>query len=153
MQALQLLERVDGVGHTRPLGLDGADREAIVLCGKQPRHCHTGGHRRHVLVELEVRVARGHEEDARKAERVCNTARKRQMPQMRRVEGAAEHRYRLAASRHYPRTWPSPMSTNLLLVSSRRPMGPRAWSFWVEMPISAPSPNSPPSVKRVDALQ
>ena len=31
-------------------------------------------------------------------------------------------------------------------------MGPRAWSFWVEMPISQPRPNSPPSVKRVEAL-
>ena len=31
-------------------------------------------------------------------------------------------------------------------------MGPRAWSFWVEMPISQPSPNSPPSVNRVEAL-
>ena len=28
-------------------------------------------------------------------------------------------------------------------------MGPRAWSFWVEMPISHPKPNSPPSVNRV----
>ena len=32
-------------------------------------------------------------------------------------------------------------------------MGPRAWSFWVEMPISQPKPNSPPSVKRVEAFQ
>ena len=31
-------------------------------------------------------------------------------------------------------------------------MGPRAWSFWVEMPISQPRPNSPPSVKRVETL-
>ena len=31
-------------------------------------------------------------------------------------------------------------------------MGPRAWSFWVEMPISQPRPNSPPSVNRVEAL-
>ena len=31
-------------------------------------------------------------------------------------------------------------------------MGPRAWSFWVEMPISQPRPNSPPSVKRVDTF-
>ena len=31
-------------------------------------------------------------------------------------------------------------------------MGPRACSFWVEMPTSAPKPNSPPSVKRVEAL-
>ena len=28
-------------------------------------------------------------------------------------------------------------------------MGPRACIFWVEMPISAPRPNSPPSVNRV----
>ena len=27
---------------------------------------------------------------------------------------------------------------------------PRACSFWVEMPISQPRPNSPPSVKRVE---
>ncbi len=31
-------------------------------------------------------------------------------------------------------------------------MGPRAWSFCVEMPTSAPKPNSPPSVNRVEAL-
>ena len=31
-------------------------------------------------------------------------------------------------------------------------MGPRAWSFWVEMPISAPNPSSSPSTNRVDAL-
>ena len=37
-------------------------------------------------------------------------------------------------------------------VSSRRPIGPRACSFCVELPISAPIPNSKPSVKRVEAL-
>ena len=31
-------------------------------------------------------------------------------------------------------------------------MGPRACSFWVELPISAPIPNTAPSVKRVEAL-
>jgi len=31
-------------------------------------------------------------------------------------------------------------------------MGPRAWSFWVEMPISAPRPSSSPSMNRVEAL-
>ena len=50
------------------------------------------------------------------------------------------------------RIWPSPVTTYLVVVSSRRPIGPRAWSFWVEMPISAPNPNSPPSTKRVEAL-
>ena len=32
-------------------------------------------------------------------------------------------------------------------------MGPRAWSRWVDMPISHPSPNTPPSVNRVEAFQ
>ena len=40
----------------------------------------------------------------------------------------------------------------LVVQSSRTPMGPRACSFCVELPISAPMPNSPPSVNRVDAL-
>ena len=39
-----------------------------------------------------------------------------------------------------PRIWPFPSITNFGVVSSRRPIGPRAWSFWVEMPISAPKP-------------
>src|ERR1019366_804064 len=50
------------------------------------------------------------------------------------------------------RTWPSPSTIHLVVVSSARPIGPRACSFWVEMPISAPNPNSPPSVNRVEAL-
>src|SRR4029077_7100983 len=53
---------------------------------------------------------------------------------------------------HYERTCPSPSTTYLYEHSSRRAMGPRAWSFWVELPISAPRPNSPPSVKRVEAF-
>ena len=36
--------------------------------------------------------------------------------------------------------------------SSRRPIGPRACSFCVELPISAPIPNWPPSVNRVEAF-
>ena len=44
------------------------------------------------------------------------------------------------------------MTTYLVEVISVSPIGPRAWSFWVLMPISAPNPNSPPSVNRVDAL-
>ena len=31
-------------------------------------------------------------------------------------------------------------------------MGPRAWSFWVEMPISAPKPSSSPSTNRVERV-
>ncbi len=47
---------------------------------------------------------------------------------------------------------PSPVTTYFVEVISGSPIGPRACSFWVEMPISAPNPNSPPSVNRVEAL-
>ena len=73
------------------------------------------------------------------------------MPDVRRVERAPENADRGDLS-PYSRTWPSPWTTYLNVVSSRRPIGPRACSFWVELPISAPIPNSKPSVKRVEAL-
>ena len=38
----------------------------------------------------------------------------------------------------HPRTWPVPSMTNLWVQSSRRPIGPRAWSRSVLIPISAP---------------
>jgi hypothetical protein len=50
------------------------------------------------------------------------------------------------------RVCPSPYPTHLSAVRLVRPIGPYAWSFVVEMPISAPSPSSPPSLKRVDAF-
>lgn len=49
--------------------------------------------------------------------------------------------------------WPVPTITYFDEVSSASAKGPRQWSFWVLMPISAPIPNSPPSVKRVEAFQ
>ena len=71
------------------------------------------------------------------------------MPDVRRVEGAAEHAERAERS---PADLAVAAETYLVDVSSRRPIGPRACSFWVELPISAPIPNSKPSVNRVDAL-
>ncbi len=53
----------------------------------------------------------------------------------------------------FQRICPFPTTMYLVVVNSRSPIGPREWSFWVEMPISAPSPNSAPSVKRVEALR
>src|SRR5215475_7593628 len=50
------------------------------------------------------------------------------------------------------RMCPEPVSTYLVEVISGSPIGPRTCSFWVDMPISAPKPNSPPSVKRVEAF-
>src|SRR5690554_2473883 len=53
---------------------------------------------------------------------------------------------------HRYRTCPSPMTYHFSVTSFSKANGPRACSFCVEMPISAPRPNSPPSVKRVEAL-
>src|SRR6185503_11022742 len=50
------------------------------------------------------------------------------------------------------RIWPEPSTIHLRLVRPSRPTGPRACSLLVEIPISAPSPYSKPSAKRVDAL-
>ena len=47
---------------------------------------------------------------------------------------------------------PSPSIKYLVVVKTLIPIGPRACSFWVEIPSSAPKPNSPPSVKRVLAF-
>ncbi len=52
----------------------------------------------------------------------------------------------------YTLIWPVPLRMYFVEQSSFRPTGPRAWSFCVEMPISQPKPNSPPSVKRVEAF-
>src|SRR3954449_1995877 len=53
---------------------------------------------------------------------------------------------------HYPRTCPFPWIKYLLEVNAFNPIGPRACNFCVLMPISAPKPNSKPSVNLVDAL-
>ena len=69
--------------------------------------------------------------------------------------GAAERRARTATR---PRLGVSPGSGRRHGRRTSRwsaragPSGPRACSFWVEMPISAPNPNSSPSTNRVDAL-
>jgi hypothetical protein len=53
---------------------------------------------------------------------------------------------------NHGRTCPSPSMQNFVVVSASSPIGPRACSFWVLMPSSAPMPNSPPSVNRVEAF-
>ena len=67
-----------------------------------------------------------------------------------RVERATEEADPQACA--YSFICPSPWATHLNEHSSRVPIGPRACSFCVELPISAPIPNSAPSVNRVDAL-
>jgi hypothetical protein len=41
---------------------------------------------------------------------------------------------------------------NLVVVNSSSPMGPKAWSLVVLIPISEPNPNSNPSLNRVEAF-
>src|SRR5690606_5940307 len=48
---------------------------------------------------------------------------------------------------------PSPVTNHFSVTNFSKANGPRACNFCVEMPISAPKPNSPPSVNRVDALE
>ena len=55
-------------------------------------------------------------------------------------------------SYHTGRTCPFPSIIHLYVVNSFNAIGPRACSFWVLMPISAPSPNCAPSVKAVEVL-
>src|SRR5690625_2953812 len=66
--------------------------------------------------------------------------------------GPGPNKYSRAAKSDHSRTWLSPTTSHFVVVNSASPIGPRACSFWVEIPISAPKPNSPPSVKRVEAF-
>src|SRR3990172_13237797 len=47
---------------------------------------------------------------------------------------------------------PSPYTMNFCVVSSSSPMGPKACTLVVDIPISAPRPSSKPSLNRVDAF-
>src|SRR4051812_44757342 len=138
----------------------GIDREGRASTIEfEPRHLQAriGGHRElaqpqphlraRILGDLLVRRREDrHEDHAVEPELVRRLRRADQVREVRGVERAAEDR-----DAHY-RMWPSPSTTYFVVQSSRTPMGPRACSFCVELPISAPMPNSPPSVNRVDAL-
>ena len=96
------------------------------------------------------RLADRHPHDNVEFELGVRLLRTDEVSNVRRVERAAEEADPQA--RVYSFICPSPWATHLNEQSSRVPIGPRAWSFWVELPISAPIPNSAPSVKRVEAL-
>src|SRR5665648_497053 len=87
-------------------------------------HRHAGRHEQHaVQVQLDERLLGGD-----------------QMPVVDRVERPAHDSEPELLS--HDRICPSPSAMYFVVVSAASPMGPRAWSFCVEMPISAPSPNS-----------
>ncbi len=67
----------------------------------------------------------------------------KQVREMNGVEGASENAdARRWSHASHSRIWPLPLITYLYVVSSRRPIGPRACRRLVEMPTSAPKPNS-----------
>src|SRR5437016_9741571 len=77
------------------------------------------------------------------------------MTGMRRVERAAQQPDAAAPPADrcptaQGRTCPVPRTRYLYVVSCSAPTGPRGGSRWVEMPISAPMPNSPPSANWVE---
>ncbi len=97
-----------------------------------------------------ARRARASAPPAQRQAHAAAHARERNVSDVGRVERPTEN---ADATRHnQPRTCPSPSTRYLNVHSSRNPIGPRACSFCVELPISAPIPNSPPSVKRVEAF-
>ena len=127
------------------LDLDRRDGEALIALDRQARHleAHVG---RHVAGDVLVRRgARGHEQHLFETELRAGVGSDGEVGDVRRVEAAAEHPdgalRRHGRSRVRLRTCPSPQATYFRQVSSRSEIGPRTWSFCVEMPISAPRPN------------
>lgn len=157
----QKAQRVDRVGSAGTIELDRRGAEAGMSGDGAPNHCQAIDAARH-RPALVRRARRGNEEDL--IERQCfpRFFGATKMGEMDGVEGAAEDPEPRGdalrrASRRLPfgahsRICPLPRMTYLYVVSSRRPIGPRACKRLVEMPTSAPKPNSYPSVKRVEAL-
>src|SRR3984893_13162839 len=83
-----------------------------------------------------------------------------QMSAMGRVERTTQQADAAMPARSRPaltrggqgRSRPLPRTKYLEVVSSAAPTGPRGGRRWVELPISAPMPNSPPSANWVEAL-
>ncbi len=97
------------------------------------------------------RAPGGHEDHALQPEGLAHLDGEPQVAEVDRVEGAAEKAEGggQKLSRERARL---PSTIHFCEVSPSSPTGPRAWSLLVEMPISAPSPYSKPSAKRVDAF-
>src|SRR5438046_5861888 len=146
---MQFTQSIDRVGRSATLDLERRKVELVVAADRRPAQRQPGlgaGIIEDLLVRRGVDRHQYHAVEPELRPRLLGAD---QMPDVRGVEGPPEDPH---GGHGYGRTWPSPMTTYLNAHSSRMPIGPRAWSFWVELPISAPMPNSPPSVKRVEAL-
>ena len=87
--ASELAQGVDRVGHARALDLAQVELEARVVRDGELDHARALQSRRHVLVELEVRVSRRDEQHPREAERVGHGARHLEVRVVDGVEGPA----------------------------------------------------------------
>src|SRR5262249_30921579 len=155
----QRLEGVDGGGGARPAHLDVGDGEGRMAGdgeGGQRVRAERGGDPARRLVR---RRPRRDEDHPIEREPFAERLGQEQVSEVDGVERPAEDadaRLRHATagqpSAGYSRIWPEPSTTNFVVVSSSTPTGPRAWSFDVEIPSSAPMPNWLPSQSRVDAL-
>ena len=139
-----------------------------VVGRREQRHGEALLARGDVLAELEGRTAGRHEHHEVEPEVIECLLRSDEVAVVDGVEGPAHDAEAVGAPLVRPedgqvggaqrgdvdahRTCPSPRARYFVVVRAAAPMGPRAWSFWVEIPISPPSPKTPPSVKRVDAL-
>src|SRR5918999_4080783 len=168
--ALQASNHLDAVPGAEPL-LDVRDDD-LRVAGHRLRRGEAVREARHATGSLERILGRDQPPHAVEPQAPEGLDADRAVPRVRRVEGAAEQpdpRLPLAARllawpqrpvdagdrsplRHAGRIWPLPRTTYLKLVSCSTPTGPRACRRLVEMPTSAPMPNSPPSANWVEAL-
>src|SRR5579862_5340625 len=162
VQRRRLPQRRDKITHrvdrVRPPGapnLDVRRHEMAIALGRLPHHRQAMLRGGQSVFRL-MRRRRGRNKiDQVELQRLANFLGRAQMPEMNRIETTAEQTYPhliLISRRVQARTCPVPRSTYLYVVNSLSPIGPRACSRLVEIPVSAPNPNSKPSVKRVDAL-
>src|ERR1051326_5229789 len=157
----ELGERIGGVAGSEP-GLEvGNGDPGMPHQGARTRQAPLEW--RHALDRLQ-RILRRHQPQAVvEIEPLQRLEADMKVASMSRIEGAAEEpdpsagaaRQRGRQREQWPqgRTCPLPRTTYLKLVSCSAPTGPRAWSLFVDMPISAPMPNSAPSANCVEALR
>ena len=154
-----MLRGVDGVRTPGAANLGIRHHEMAIALGREAHHLQAMLGGRQFALGFMRRRRCGNEVDQVQLQHLANFLGRAQMPEVDGIEAAAEESYTQLMLRQNRgnaaaqlRIWPSPRTRYLYVVSSRKPIGPRAWRRLVEIPVSAPKPNSKPSVKRVDAL-
>ena len=143
-------QSIDCVGRAGALQLERTHAQARVVPDGKLAHPQAVLGARVPLGRLVRRDQHRRQQHSLQAQAARRRPCEREMADVGRIEHAAEDADALAGlTRGRGRRLRRDTWTCTALCS---PIGPRAWSFCVELPISAPIPNSPPSVKRVEAL-